>query len=278
MRFEGRLPWFMAAFSVLALALSPFSSQAQQLKSVAVGANPPGSLFYALASGLSKVVSESTPIQAQVQPHAGTSTFLPLIDSGELDLGVVNAVDIGLAYRGPNRFKIGGRNPFPHTPNSRLMMRGSPLRSSLIVRKDSPIKTIADVKGKRVTGEYPAQLANWYNIFGALSNGGLTWNDVKVVPVPAVNEGVDALVQGRADVTTHAIGSAKTREADAAVGIRYIPLDCSAQGLERIKRPSRATTSRPLKPAHRAGLSRTLAPLLMTSTSLGTKRFPMLPF
>jgi TRAP transporter TAXI family solute receptor len=151
-------------------------------------------------------------------------------------LGVVNAVDIGLAYRGPNRFKIGGRNPFPHTPNSRLMMRGSPLRSSLIVRKDSPIKTIADVKGKRVTGEYPAQLANWYNIFGALSNGGLTWNDVKVVPVPAVNEGVDALVQGRADVTTHAIGSAKTREADAAVGIRYIPLDCSAEGLERIKK------------------------------------------
>ncbi len=28
----------------------------------------------------------------------------------------------------------------------------------------------------------------------------------------------------------------KTREADAAVGIRYIPLDCSTQGLERIKK------------------------------------------
>ena len=46
-------------------------------------------------------------------------------------------------------------------------------------------------------------------MFGSLSNAGLTWNDVKVVPVPAVNEGVDALIQGRADVTTHAIGSAK---------------------------------------------------------------------
>ena len=115
-------------------------------------------------------------------------------------------------------------------------MRGSPLRSSLIVKKDSPIKTVGDVKGKRVTGEYPAQLAVWYNVFGALSNGGSTWNDVKVVPVPAVNEGVDALVQGRADVTTHAIGSAKIREADAAVGIRYIPLDCSKQGEERIKK------------------------------------------
>ena len=223
--------------TLLAVLLFGGIAKAQQVpKSVAVGSNPPGSLFYALASGLSKVISESTPIQAQVQPHAGTSTFLPLLDSGELDLGVVNAVDMGLAYQGPKRLQIGGRNPFPHVPNTRLLMRGSPLRSSLIVTKDSPIKNIADVKGKRVTGEYPAQLAVWYNVFGALSNGGLTWKDVKVVPVPAVNEGVDALVQGRADVTTHAIGSAKIREADAAVGIRYIPLDCSAQGLERIKK------------------------------------------
>jgi uncharacterized protein len=204
-------------------------------KSVAIGSNPAGSLFYSLASGLAKVISEASPMQAQVQPYAGTSTFVPLFESGELDLGVVNAVDMGMVYQG-QKLKVGGRNPFPHVPSSRLLWRGSPLRSSLIVRKDSPIKTIADVKGKRVTGEYPAQLAVWYNVFGSLANAGLTWKDVKVVPVPAVNEGVDALVQGRADVTTHAIGTAKVKEADAAIGIRYLPLDCSKQGEARIKK------------------------------------------
>jgi TRAP transporter TAXI family solute receptor len=209
---------------------------AQQLpRSIGIGSNPAGSLFYSLASGLAKVISEATPMQAQVQPYAGTSTFVPLFDSGELELGVVNAVDMGMVYQG-QKLQVGGRNPFPHVPSSRLLMRGSPLRSSLIVRKDSPIKTIGDVKGKRVTGEYPAQLAVWYNVFGSLSNGGLTWNDVKVVPVPAVNEGVDALIQGRADVTTHAIGSAKVKEADASIGIRYISLDCSKQGEARIKK------------------------------------------
>jgi hypothetical protein len=212
------------------------AASAQQLpKSVAIGSNPPGSLFYALGSGLAKVISDASPIQAQIQPYAGTSTFVPLFATGELDFGVVNAVDMGMVYQG-QKLQVGGRNPFPHVPSSRLIMRGSPLRSSLIVRKDSPIKTIGDVKGKRVTGEYPAQLAVWYNVFGALSNGGLSWNDVKVVPVPAVNEGVDALVQGRADVTTHAMGSAKVKEADSAVGIRYIPLDCSKQGETRIKK------------------------------------------
>ncbi len=225
----------LATVFTLSLLFSGTAPAQQLPKSVTVGSNPPGSLFYALASGLGKVISEASQMQAQVQPYAGTSTFVPLFDSGELDFGVVNAVDMGMVYQG-QKLKVGGRNPFPHVPSSRLIMRGSPLRSSLIVKKDSPIKTIGDVKGKRVTGEYPAQLAVWYNVFGSLSNGGLTWNDVKVVPVPAVNEGVDALIQGRADVTTHAIGSAKVKEADAAVGIRYIPLDCSKQGEQRIKK------------------------------------------
>ena len=47
------------------------------------------------------------------------------------------------------------------------------------------------------------------------------------MPVPAVNDGVDALVQGRADVSNHAIGVAKVKEADAAVGVRFLSLDCS---------------------------------------------------
>jgi TRAP transporter TAXI family solute receptor len=109
------------------------------------------------------------------------------------------------------------------------------LRTSAVVKKDSGIKSIRDIKGKRVTGEYPAHLAVWYNMFGILASGGLTWNDVKIVPVPAVNEGIDALVQGRADVSTHALGSAKMKEADAAVGVRYVSIDCSPEGEKRIR-------------------------------------------
>lgn len=237
MRAQGNIRWLVIAAHLAVLLLLFDSAKAQQLpRSVSLGSNPPATLFYSLAGGIANVVSGAAPFQMAVQPYSGSSTFLPLIDSGELDFGIINAVDMALAYQGPARLKIGGRNPYPHVPNSRLIMRGSPLLGSLVVRKDSPIKTIADIKGKRVTGEYPAQLAVWYNIFGSLANGGLSWDDVKVVPVPAVNEGLDALVQGRADVTTHAIGTAKIKEADVAVGVRYIPLDCSTQGEERIKK------------------------------------------
>ncbi|MBI3030432.1 MAG: TAXI family TRAP transporter solute-binding subunit [Candidatus Rokubacteria bacterium] len=219
-----------AALVAMALALGP----AAQAQTVSVGTNPPGTVFYTIGSGLAKVVSEAGPVRMSVQPYAGSSTFIPLLNTGELEFGVNNAVDMALAYRGP-KFQIGGRNPFPHGPNTRLVMRGSPLLVGLLVRKDSPIKTIHEIKGKRMTGEYPAHLAVWYNMFGHLASAGLTWNDVKVVPVPAVNDGVDALVQGRADVTEFAINSAKVREADAAIGVRHISTDCSPEGERRLR-------------------------------------------
>jgi uncharacterized protein len=233
--------WTLGNFLIaaaVAMSLTNIASvEAQKLpRSVTLATNPAGTVFYALGSGLAKVISGATPIEAVVQPYTGTSTFLPLANSGEVDFGVVNAVDMALSYQGPERLKVGGRNPFPHTPNVRLVMRGSPLLVGLLVRKDSPIKTIHDIKGKRLTGEYPAHLAVWYNMFGFLASAGMTWDDVKVVPVPAVNDGVDALVQGRTDVSMHALNSAKVREADAAVGVRHISLDCSPEGENRLRK------------------------------------------
>jgi TRAP transporter TAXI family solute receptor len=217
-----------------ALTLAALPAAAQLPRQVTLATNPPGTTFYAVASGLAKVVSGHAGVQMVVQPYTGTSTMLPLLNTGEVDFGLVNAVDMGLSYRGP-AFKVGGRNPYPHAPNLRLVMRGSPLMVGLLVRKDSPIRTIQDIKGKRMTGEYPAHLAVWYNMFGHLASAGLTWSDVKVVPVPAVNDGVDALVQGRADVSVHALNSAKVKEADAAIGLRHVSDDCSPEGERRLR-------------------------------------------
>src|SRR5437870_10916301 len=72
-------------------------------------------------------------------------------------------------------------------------------------------------------------------MYGQLASAGLTWKDVKIVAVPAANEGVDALVQGRADVTMHALNSAKVREADASIGVRHISADCSLEGEKRLR-------------------------------------------
>src|SRR5919106_777434 len=228
-----RAPWIAPAAALLAwILLGPPPAAAQ--KSVILGTNPPGSVFNAVASGVAKVVTDAGALRVTIQPHAGSSTFLPLLNSGEMEFGVNNAVDMALAYRGPG-FKIGGKNPFPHTPAVRLLTRGSPLMVALLVRKDSPIRTAHDVKGRRMAGEFPAHLAVWYNMFGHLASAGLTWNDVQVVPVPGINEGVEALVQGRVEVHEYALNAAKVREADAHIGVRHVSNDCSPEGEKRLR-------------------------------------------
>jgi uncharacterized protein len=223
--------------AIIALLITLNSAGAQKLPaSTTIGTNPAGTVFYAVSAGLAKVISGAGTMQSIVQPYTGSSTFMPLLDSGEIDFGIINAVETNLGYQGPAKLKISGKNQLPHVPNTRLIMRGSPLTVSLVVRKDSPIKTLQDIKGKRVTGEYPANIAIWFHVYTELANAGLTWDDVKIVPVPAVNDGVDALVQGRADVSNHAMNAAKIKEADAAVGVRFLSLDCSPQGEARVRK------------------------------------------
>jgi uncharacterized protein len=231
--------------AIISLVVAAAEAGAQKLPgSTTIGTNPAGTVFYAVGAGLGKVISDAGQMQAAVQPYTGTSTLLPLLDSGEVDFAIINAVESNLSYQGPNRLKIGGKNPLPHVPNARLIMRGSPLFIGLVAKKDG-IKAIQEVKAKRVAGEYPANIAIWYHGYAALASAGFSWNDVKVVPVPAVNDGIDAIVQGRADAAIHAIGAAKVKEADASVGVRIVPLDCTPQGDSRVRKavPGYSTTT-----------------------------------
>ena len=219
----------------LAGALGATALAQQMPRALTLATNPPGTVAYTLAVAFAKVVSDARVSQMSVQPYAGTSTLLPALNTGELDFVLINGLDIRLAYQGPQRLKVGGKNPFFHTPNARLLMRGAPLIVGMVVRKDSPIKSVHDLKGRRAAGEFPAHLAVWYSMYAHLASAGLTWNDVKVVAVPTVNEGLEAVVQGRADASTYAINAAKVKEADAAVGIRHVGPDCSPEGEKRLR-------------------------------------------
>src|SRR5258705_5443752 len=119
-------PIARVALVLVLLATLAVPAAAKLPRSITLATNPPGTVYYTFGSGLAKVISGG-PFQVSIQPYAGSSTFLPLLNTGEVELGIVNAVDMGLSYRGP-KFQIGGRNPFPHPPHHRpVMLRPSPL-------------------------------------------------------------------------------------------------------------------------------------------------------
>ncbi|UCE33232.1 MAG: hypothetical protein JSV40_08315, partial [Deltaproteobacteria bacterium] len=76
----------IGALLSLAIMLSaPPQVTAESLpKKIVFGANPPGSLYYVMAAGLSKVISAHTPMKVEVFPQ-GATVWYPMLESREVD-------------------------------------------------------------------------------------------------------------------------------------------------------------------------------------------------
>jgi TRAP transporter TAXI family solute receptor len=206
----------LARAALAALCLCPQLALAQPL---GLGTSPQATLTYAIGSAVSKVLAEKASMQSRVQPSSGTGAMIPLVNSGEIDVGFCNTQELYDAFHGVGTFD--------KRPNPKLRALGVlfPIRVGLFVRNDSPIKSVKDLKGRTITYGYTSQEIIKTTIDAMLATAGLTINDMRPVLVPNLIRGVDELISGRAEVTTFAIGTAKVAEADAAVGIRYLPLD-----------------------------------------------------
>ncbi len=210
---------------------------------VGLGTSPQGTITYAMGAAVAKVLTEKGNIQARVQPSSGTGTMIPLIDSGEIDIGFCNSLELYDAFHGVGTFD--------KRPNKKLRTLAVlfPIRVGLFVRNDSPIKTVKDLKGKRVAYGFTSQEVIKLTVDAMLATSGLTANDVQPVLVPNLVRGVDDLIAGRVDATTFAIGGPKPAEADAAVGIRWLPLEETPEAVAGLQKHFRTAYMVKVQPA-----------------------------
>ena len=95
----------------------------------------------------------------------------------------------------------------------------------IMVRGDSDIKTMADLKGKKAA-IYLVSPAWKLGLEACLAFGGLTMKDVQTVEVGGYDHTARAVADGRADFTYNAPISTVTIEvAENPKGIRYLPMD-----------------------------------------------------
>jgi TRAP transporter TAXI family solute receptor len=95
----------------------------------------------------------------------------------------------------------------------------------ILVRGDSSIKTIADLRGKKCA-IYLVSPAWTSGLEGCLAFGGMTMKDVQTVEVGGYDHCARAVADGRADFTYNATISTVTIEVEQnPKGIRYIPMD-----------------------------------------------------
>jgi len=206
---------------------------AAQTEIFVYGTNPQGSLAFTSGAAIAKLLDEKLKIQIRVQPMAGTSTFIPLLDRNEINFGGINVDEVHASYAGTSAFE-GKPNR-----NIRIISIIFPLPLGVLVAADSPVKTIADIKGTRIPAGYPGQTAARTTQAALLANGGLTGADMK--EVPAVNQlvGTEFLSQGRVDVVTVGVGVAQVQKVHAELsargGVRFLSIDTAPAAVARMQ-------------------------------------------
>lgn len=206
------------AIGCAALLLSAGTASAQTFGFATM---QPGTLNHTTGSAIAKVLKDKSGINAVIQPTAGESVLIPLVGRGETEFGIANIFEVEVAK----------------ATNKDLRLIGSiqALRGAYFVRKDSGMKTMADLKGKRVVFGYSAMKTIDPLAKAMLMTGGLTEKDIKPILVPNVIRGADEFTAGNADMFFFAFGAPKVREVDASVG-GILALEVPENGMPEAKK------------------------------------------
>lgn len=189
------------------------------LGQLTIGANPAGSHVYAVAAGLAKVLQDTGTARATIRPFSGSSVYLPQLQRGEMALGLNTSIDCFLSYRGM---------PPWDTPMTNLRALGMmfPLPIMYMVRADSDMRTVEDLRGQRVVVTFRANASLAQLHEGILRTGGLTLDDVTPITVAGLPDAMRMLTEGRADAVPTGLNTALAIQVDSSVpdGIRYLQM------------------------------------------------------
>src|SRR5262245_11270635 len=198
---RGNLMRSIALAFTAALSLAASSASAQTYGFVTLQA---GTLNHTTASAIAKLLKDKASLNVLVQPTAGDQVIIPMVGRSEAELGISNAMEVHDGLKG---FK-----------DLRIIAAVHALRVGFFVRKDSNLRTVADLKGKRVPYGFSAMRALEPTVRAILAAADLTEKDIKPVLVPNVIRSADDFVAGSADAFYFAFGAPKVREVDVTVG------------------------------------------------------------
>jgi len=221
-RREVAAALFCASIGAMALAASATPAAAQTYGFATL---QPGTLNHTTASAIAKVLKEKAGLNVLVRPTAGDQVIVPMVARGEAEIGISNAMEVhdGLSKG---------------FSDLRIIAAVHALRVGFFVSKDSDIRTVADLKGKRVPYGFSAMRALEPTVRAILATADLSEKDIKPVLVPNVIRSADDFASGAADAFYFAFGAPKVREVDVTVGgIRMTEI--SAQGMAAARKIER---------------------------------------
>ena len=199
----------IGGLTLAGMATVAVAADAKLPKSMVWSAYDLGSSGYAEASGIANALQKKYPTRIRIVP-AGTSIgrLLPMA-TGKVKYGYL-ANEVYFAAEGTFDFASQAWGP----QDLRIVL-GRPAGVGFAVAKDTGVKTIADLKGKRIGFVKGNPSVNVKNL-GYLAFGGLTMKDIKPVWFGSYSAMKDAVLANQLDAFGSVPTSSNMRQIEAS--------------------------------------------------------------
>jgi TRAP transporter TAXI family solute receptor len=196
-------------------------------QTVAISTLPPGAINNVQAQAIAKVVQENSDLQMRVVTFNSPAAIMGAAQAGQAEFAFTSNDEAGVAVEGLDEH---AGNPMS---DLRVAVTVFPFKVGILVRKDSGIESVADLKGKRFPTGWQGFLQGIPLSNAMLATAGLSLDDMESVPTANLIRAADDFKAGRLDATIFAIGAPKMAEVDAAVGgIKFLDLPDSVEAAE----------------------------------------------
>lgn len=214
----------IAASAILLAGTAPAVAQ-----NVGIGTTKGGATAQ-VSAAIAKVASAKSDLTVRPQPYGNTSQYIPLVNAGRIEFGVSNIFQAWYAVKGT------GMSEGRPNPNLRMVAVLFPFRIALYVSQKSGIKTLADLKGKKMPGFRKGALGN-YIVNAFFANAGLKYADATYVRIPNFPRMWDGFKRGTIDAAIAAVGSKPTFEMQASVGpVRALGVDPDTKAMDALRK------------------------------------------
>ncbi|HIF9366800.1 TAXI family TRAP transporter solute-binding subunit [Photobacterium damselae] len=207
------------------------AGQASAQEFITIGTGSVTGVYYPTGGAICKLVNKDRKdhnIRCSVESTGGSIYNINTLRSGELDFGVVQSDWQYHGYNGSSKFKEQG--PYPKL-RAVFSIHTEPF--NIIARADSGIKTLADLKGKRVNIGNPGSgdRATMGVVMDAL---GWTEKDFKLASELKGSERSQALCDNKIDAFIYMVGhpNGSIKEATTSCNAKLIPV--TGEAIEKI--------------------------------------------
>ncbi len=217
-RVFRRLIFAGLVFFVLQIGVVFHGHAAPAAQSINLITNPAGMGLYTIAVAQGQLISKKTNLRIVVQPSQGPKVIPYILETGDGQVATLSVNNTYWAYKGISEYN----KPYPFL---RVLQAGNENYFAIITKEKSGIKTIPDLKGKRVTYSVTSYMTQLVTETELLAYGLSPAKDVITIKTEDNSTAVRDLDQGRTDAAACGLGGSKMAELSRKTKIVVLPFD-----------------------------------------------------